>query len=483
MDSTEELNKIISKEIEELGNEPESSGELEIKSIQLLEQYAERVWKSYVKIKFLEYKYEQKEIIKEESLNLLLKYGELNHKIGESLLKLKKNSIEQKNYFNEMAAQKFIISSEKIFDFLQEKGVKSDCLIEEDKGIKTFCSTKSEYHKVKELINRAESVYEDLAVYYTSKNNYDMAHIYYYLLGELLIKEIFYGQKINDFVMYGDFEFGNIFYWAGLAFMKCYKSIKDKYILTSHAPPSASFIHSSISEVFSLGNKGLMPEELAIKSFEASKPFLLKTGEKVIYSKINDYLYELKSELNEFEKNLVELFIKISREFLREENIVIRKTSGEILEGDVRDYFRSCLNVVIKEVAVAESLKCMGKTDLTLFGKDNFRHNLEGVSEFKVWPRNDYLDVINQIKSYLTDFESFGIIVMINENKGSIKDKYKKEIIDKDALMVPGSFEELNFGGTGFSYFKTRSFLDENKTKDIPLYHLILEISHLISKQ
>jgi hypothetical protein len=35
----------------------------------------------------------------------------------------------------------------------------------------------------------------------------------------------------------------------------------------------------------------------------------------------------------------VELFIKISREFLRKENIVIKKTSGSLQEGDVRDIF------------------------------------------------------------------------------------------------------------------------------------------------
>lgn len=480
----EEIDKIIQNELDKLGDEPTFSEKLGIKSISEMENYANNLWHSYVQINSLEYQYpDQTEKINEKSLDLLGRCSKMNQMIGELILKLKSKSIEQDNYFKDLAAQKFIIASRKLFDFLQGRGIKSDCLVEEKDGVKSFVSTKSEYHAVRELLNKAESIYEDLAVYYTSKNNYEMVHIYYYLVGELLIKEISYGKKIDDWMMYDDFEFGNIFYWAGLAFMKCYKSLKDKYILKSHGPPSVSFINSAISEVFSLGNRGLMPEELAIKSFEAAKPFLLKSGEKITYAKIKDCLYELKSELNDFEKNIVGLFIKISREFLRKENIVIKKTSGSLQEGDVRDYFLSCVNVVIKEIAVAESLKCKGKTDLILFGKDNFRNILEGISEFKVWPRNDYKDVVKQIKSYLTDFESFGIIVMINEGKESINDKYKKEVIEKDELMVPDSFEKLSFGDTAFEYFKTKSFLNESKTKKIPIYHIILNAGNLLNKE
>ena len=397
-------------------------------------------------------------------------------------MKLKPKSPDQDIYFKDMAAQKFIIAGRKLFEFLQGKGVKSDCLVEEKEGIKSFVSTKSEYHKVRELINKAESIYEDLAVYHTAKNNYAMAHLYYYLVGELLIKEISYGKRIDDWMIYDNFEFGHIYYYAGLAFMKCYKSLKDKYILTSHGPPSVSFIDSAISEVFSLGNKGLMPEQLAIKIFEAAKPFLLKSGEKIIYAKIQDYLYELKSELNDFEENIKNLFVKISREFLDKENIVIRKTTDRILESDVRDYFLSIIKVVIEEIAVAENAKKKGFSDLTVFGKDNFRNRLESISEFKVWNRTGYKEVIKQIKSYLTDFESFGIIVMINEGKEFINDKYKKEIIDKDELMVTDSFEKLNFGSTGFEYFKTKSFLDQEKIKSIPIYHFILNAGKLLDK-
>lgn len=479
----DQVNNAIETELKKLGNEPKFSEELDIKSISGMETYANDLWRSYVQIRSLRYQYsEQNELIKKHSLELLNRYSRINQRLGELILKLKPKSEDQEIYFKDNAAQKFIIASRKIFEFLQESSVKSNCLVEEKDGIKSFVSTKSEYHRVRELINKAESIYEDLAVYYTSKNNYSMAHLYYYLIGELLIKEIYFGKKIDDWMIYDNFEFGHIYYYAGLAFMRCYKSLKDKYILTSHGSPSASFIDSAISEVFSLGNRGLMPEQLAILSLEAAKPFLLKSGEKIIYAKILDYLYELKSDLNDFERNIVDLLIKISREFLRKENIVIKKSSGSILEGDVRDYFLSCANVVIKEIAVAESLKCKGETDLILFGKDNFRNSLEGVSEFKVWLRNDYKDVIKKIKSYLTDFESFGVIVMINESKDSINGKYSKEIIDKDDLMVPDTFEKLTFGDTGFEYFKARSFLDQTKTKSIPIYHIILNAGNLLDK-
>lgn len=480
----EEFNTKIEEIINKIGEEPKIENKVEMNSIIKVEEYANRLWQAYVGIEFLEHKFpDKKEIIKKECLNLLEKYYKQNEIIGNLILNLKPNSESHFLYLKDLAAEKFIIASQQAFDFLQESGIKSDCLTDEKDGIKSFCSTKSEYHKVVELIRNAETIYEDLAVYYISKNNYSKAHLYYFLLGELLIKEIYYGNKINDWMMYGDFEIGSLYYNAGLAFMKCYKSLKDKYILTDWGTPSASYIQSATSEIFSLGNIGLRPEQLAIKSFETAKSFLLKSGEKVSYFKVRDYLYELKSELNDFEKNILELFIKITKEFLRKENIVIRKTSENIQEGDVRDYFLSVINVVIKEIAVAENAKGSGLTDLTIFGKDNFGNSLEGIAEFKVWGRNNYKDVISQIKKYLTSFEKFGIIVMINSNKDSILEKYKKEIIKKDLLIVDNSFEELAFGETGFEYFRTKSFTDSTKTKSIPLYHIILDVYSLLNKK
>lgn len=467
--------------LEKLGDKSVFYGKENMDLISEREKYAERLWHAYVEIEFLEHKFQdKKDEIKKECLELLQRYYEENQIIGDLILVLKPDSEKQSLHFQELAAQKFIIASQKSFEFLQESGIESDCLIEEDEGIKTFVSTQSRYHHASLLLKKAEGIFEDIAVYHSSKNNYQKVHLYYFLLGELLIKEISYAEKINDWVMYGDLEIGHLYYNAGLAFMKCYKSLKDKYILCDYGSPVASYIDSAISDVFSLGNIGLRPEQLAVRCFEKSKPFLLKSGEKVIHSKVVDYLYELKSELNDFEENVVQLLVKISREFQNRENIVLRKTVGNILEGDVRDYFLSIINVVINEIAVAENTKKKGFSDMTIFGKDNFGNILEAVAEFKVWPRNDYKDVITQIKSYLTLFENFGIIIMVNEGKSSISKRYKEEIIDKDSLMVDGSFEIIRHGETGFEYFKTKSFVDDSKIKNIPIYHLILDVGNLL---
>ncbi len=472
--------------LQEVGVEPKLENGDTFQFVSGLEEYLHKVWHAYVQIKYLEYSFQDKlQEIKSRCLNLLEIYAKQNENIGNLILKIKPSSKEHAFYLQEMAAQRFIISSQKLFEFLQESGVESDCLVEERDGIKSFTSTKSEYHKVLELVRKSESTYEDLAVYYLSKNDYSKAHLYYYLLGELIIQEIYYAEKINDDFLLGYYEKGYLYYNAGRAFLKCYKSLKDRYILTSFGPPSASFLHSNISEVFNLGNKGLLPEQLAIMCFEKSKPFLLKSGQKESYSKALDYLYELKSELNDFESNVLNLFIRISREFVNKTNIVVKKIRADsILEGDVRDFFLSCLKIVLNEIAVAESLKCNeGETDLILFGKDNFGNRLEAISEFKVWGRNYYKTTIQQLKSYLTSFENFGIIVMINPNKSSISKKYVEEIIKKDTLLVENSFEESSFGSTGFQYFKTKSYTDDIKIREIPIYHLILDIGNLFSPE
>src|SRR3989344_2455303 len=124
----DQVNDKIKQELEKLGAEPKFSEELEIKSISEMDGYANNLWHSYVQIDSLKYQYpKQIEIIKEKSLDLLGRYAEINQRMGELLLKLKPTSLDQDIYFKDMAAQKFVIASRKLFDFLQEKGVKSDC--------------------------------------------------------------------------------------------------------------------------------------------------------------------------------------------------------------------------------------------------------------------------------------------------------------------------------------------------------------------
>jgi hypothetical protein len=58
-----------------------------------------------------------------------------------------------------------------------------------------------------------------------------------------------------------------------------------------------------------------------------------------------------------------------------------------------------------------------------------------------------------------------------------------EEIIKKDTLLVENSFEESSFGSTGFQYFKTKSYTDDIKIREIPIYHLILDIGNLFSPE
>lgn len=75
----------------------------------------------------------------------------------------------------------------------------------------------------------------------------------------------------------------------------------------------------------------------------------------------------------------------------------------------------------------SEEWRKEGRTDLIIKMNDNGQK----IIEFKIWGRNDYKEVVQQItERYLTEFDSDGYIIMVNGNKNLITDKYIEYITD-----------------------------------------------------
>lgn len=109
-----------------------------------------------------------------------------------------------------------------------------------------------------------------------------------------------------------------------------------------------------------------------------------------------------------------------------------------------------------------------GRTDLVI----KMNNNEQKIIEFKIWGRNDYKEVVQQItERYLTEFDSDGYIIMVNGNKKSITDKYIDYITDEKARYIDNSLNEYTI--SNFSFYKTRHKTVFNEYK---IYHFIYNI-------
>ena len=126
--------------------------------------------------------------------------------------------------------------------------------------------------------------------------------------------------------------------------------------------------------------------------------------------------------------------------------------------------------------ADGEVSRTRGRCDLIL--REN-SHDLRSiVGEFKVWPRNDYKEVINQLLGYFTDFEELGFVFMINENKGTVGESYKREIICTNELLVNGSIADAPILSTNdhLEHYLSLHRLISGRT--VSVFHFIFNIHY-----
>ena len=180
--------------------------------------------------------------------------------------------------------------------------------------------------------------------------------------------------------MYDEEDIAFLYYNAGKAFFRCYDIIEDKYIITHYTTPISSNLQSNISDVFNTGKVMQSPEKLAIYSFEKAKELFRIAGNRKYYLESRDFLYELKSKTNDFEYNISRLFVEISKTLVK--NVPpffkILKNYEKIKEEYIRDYFMSHVNLMIEDISVAENLKTRGRSDLTIFEKNNLGRKTTG---------------------------------------------------------------------------------------------------------
>lgn len=122
-------------------------------------------------------------------------------------------------------------------------------------------------------------------------------------------------------------------------------------------------------------------------------------------------------QIKKHKPNYVKNYIKNSRLALQEEDF--RDTLGL--------FFSSRYDIT------SEGWRKEGRTDLMI----NVGNGKQKVIEFKIWGRNDYKEVVQQIiERYLTEFDDTGFVFMINSNKTSITDKYIESITERETGYI-----------------------------------------------
>jgi hypothetical protein len=142
------------------------------------------------------------------------------------------------------------------------------------------------------------------------------------------------------------------------------------------------------------------------------------------------------------------------------------KNKNNLAEGD----FRRDLSLFYKEqkkmssYSTSESISNNGEVDL----KVTFPNGKVVTFEFKIWPRNDYKTVTDQLLGYMTSSQSEGFIIMICNGQKSIEKKYIELVLNNSKGIVKKriKIEKVN----NYPYIISQHNI---KSKKYFLYHFI----------
>lgn len=150
------------------------------------------------------------------------------------------------------------------------------------------------------------------------------------------------------------------------------------------------------------------------------------------YAKLDPFTKDCLNKILTYFHNLE----KTPPNFLKDFNANMK---GSLEEGDFRDELQRNLSFVYPgtEVEIAYG---DGRADLVIKPLADPRKVV--VVEFKIWGRNDYATVVEQLEHYLTSFQVYGVIFMINSNVAPIKEKYVDQAIFSSKSYLPGTFRK-----------------------------------------
>lgn len=158
---------------------------------------------------------------------------------------------------------------------------------------------------------------------------------------------------------------------------------------------------------------------------------------------------------------------ELQNQDINAECIRLVKTEQVKHEAQFRNWFKTYFSSKYASVN-AEPEKGNGRIDLKI---EDSKVNTK-IIEFKGWWNNDKKQVISQISNYLTDFESDGFIIIINDKKKNIEKEYF-EIIKSDSIKYEQNTYQVRKTESDYKYFISHHY-DNIRTKK--LYHFIINV-------
>lgn len=144
----------------------------------------------------------------------------------------------------------------------------------------------------------------------------------------------------------------------------------------------------------------------------------------------------------------------------------------ELLETYFRDDFKRSLEPRFESVG-AECKYGDGLADIRIQSARKPTDSI--VFEFKIWGRNDYLEVVRQVLRYVTPFENCAAVVMINSNKTGLGPKYVERVIEASESFVPGSIIVQPFHRpSNFDHYSSDHRTEAGRI--VRIFHFVLDL-------
>jgi hypothetical protein len=184
---------------------------------------------------------------------------------------------------------------------------------------------------------------------------------------------------------------------------------------------------------------------------------------------LNSYDYYLnhkpkEQKVNIFIKDLIKGISHLQEELdLNElQKIYSNKKSESIFRDNLSFYLKGA-----GYKTVPESKKGANRIDLKIYKNIDIYK-----AEFKGWWNNDKKLIISQINKYLTDFDDYGFVFMINDKQKRIKEEYFELIKSDSSNYIKNSLKPLTIDN--FELHQTSHNFGDNAEKII--FHFIFNI-------
>jgi len=122
----------------------------------------------------------------------------------------------------------------------------------------------------------------------------------------------------------------------------------------------------------------------------------------------------------------------------------------------------------MKYLVSSEEESKSGRTDLTLKSSSINRK----IFEFKVWNRNNYLEVSNQLLGYLTEIDDSGYIIMVNNRKTINISEFEYKSVIESNVYIPDTMK-VKQTKYGIKYYEADYIFNGNKKR---IFHFVFNL-------